>query len=175
VPRGSQSGGQGRRCFLRFGSQSLTRRADAERNRDKILAAAHAAFADPDAEVPMAELSLRRRGRDGDAHRPSPDTTCPRPSKRGPRDAPLRPYRRKCCLSGAEAPLTLPPTGPQRICTRGRTTDTPSTVRPTIRQFSQGDPLSAHRSPGLGTVPSWIGSVSAQTSSSSSFRPTSRR
>lgn len=35
------------------------RRADAERNRDKILAAAHAAFADPDAEVSMAEVSRR--------------------------------------------------------------------------------------------------------------------
>jgi AcrR family transcriptional regulator len=38
---------------------SPTRRADAERNRDKILAAAHAAFADPDAEVSMAEISRR--------------------------------------------------------------------------------------------------------------------
>src|SRR5580692_6273540 len=37
----------------------LTRRADAERNRDKILAAARAAFADPDAEVSMAEISRR--------------------------------------------------------------------------------------------------------------------
>ncbi len=36
-----------------------TRRADAERNRDKILAAAHAAFADPEAEVSMAEISRR--------------------------------------------------------------------------------------------------------------------
>ena len=35
------------------------RRADAERNRDKILAAARAAFADPDAEVSMAEVSRR--------------------------------------------------------------------------------------------------------------------
>jgi AcrR family transcriptional regulator len=35
------------------------RRADAERNRDKILAAASAAFADPDAEVSMAEISRR--------------------------------------------------------------------------------------------------------------------
>src|ERR1700726_2982244 len=34
-----------------------TRRADAERNRDKILAAARTAFADPDAEVSMAEIS----------------------------------------------------------------------------------------------------------------------
>jgi AcrR family transcriptional regulator len=36
-----------------------TRRADAERNRDKILAAARAAFADPEAEVSMAEISRR--------------------------------------------------------------------------------------------------------------------
>jgi AcrR family transcriptional regulator len=35
------------------------RRADAERNRDKILAAARTAFADPDAEVSMAEISRR--------------------------------------------------------------------------------------------------------------------
>ena len=35
------------------------RRADAERNRDKILAAARAAFADPEAEVSMAEISRR--------------------------------------------------------------------------------------------------------------------
>ena len=38
-----------------------TRRADAERNRDKILAAARAAFADPDAEISMAEISRRAR------------------------------------------------------------------------------------------------------------------
>jgi AcrR family transcriptional regulator len=38
---------------------SLTRRADAERNRDKILAAAGAAFADRDADVSMAEISRR--------------------------------------------------------------------------------------------------------------------
>jgi AcrR family transcriptional regulator len=38
---------------------SPTRRADAERNRDKILAAAQAAFADPDARVSMAEISRR--------------------------------------------------------------------------------------------------------------------
>ena len=38
-----------------------TRRADAERNRDKILTAARAAFADPDAEVSMAEISRRAR------------------------------------------------------------------------------------------------------------------
>ncbi|HEX7160024.1 MAG TPA: TetR/AcrR family transcriptional regulator [Trebonia sp.] len=35
------------------------RRADAERNRDKILAAARTAFADADAEVSMAEISRR--------------------------------------------------------------------------------------------------------------------
>ena len=39
------------------------RRADAERNRGKILAAARTAFADPDAEVSMAEIS-RRAGRE---------------------------------------------------------------------------------------------------------------
>jgi AcrR family transcriptional regulator len=35
------------------------RRADAERNRDKILAAARSAFADPDADISMAEISRR--------------------------------------------------------------------------------------------------------------------
>src|SRR3954465_6855364 len=35
------------------------RRADAERNRDKILAAARTAFADPEAEISMAEISRR--------------------------------------------------------------------------------------------------------------------
>jgi AcrR family transcriptional regulator len=35
------------------------RRADAERNRGKILAAARAAFADPDGDVSMAEISRR--------------------------------------------------------------------------------------------------------------------
>jgi len=35
------------------------RRADAERNRDKIRTAARTAFADPDAEVSMAEISRR--------------------------------------------------------------------------------------------------------------------
>ncbi len=35
------------------------RRADAERNRDKILGAARSAFADPDSEVSMAEISRR--------------------------------------------------------------------------------------------------------------------
>jgi AcrR family transcriptional regulator len=38
---------------------SPTRRADAERNRGKILAAARTAFADSDAEVSMAEISRR--------------------------------------------------------------------------------------------------------------------
>jgi AcrR family transcriptional regulator len=38
---------------------AAARRADAERNRAKILAAARAAFADPDAEVSMAEISRR--------------------------------------------------------------------------------------------------------------------
>ena len=38
-----------------------TRRADAERNRDKILAAARSAFADPEAEISMAEISRRAR------------------------------------------------------------------------------------------------------------------
>lgn len=40
-------------------SRPPTKRADAERNRDKILAAARAAFADPAAEVSMAEVSRR--------------------------------------------------------------------------------------------------------------------
>src|SRR3954447_24630867 len=35
------------------------RRADAARNRDRILAAAREAFADPDAEISMAEVSRR--------------------------------------------------------------------------------------------------------------------
>ena len=39
--------------------RSPSKRADAERNRDKILAAARAAFADPEAEVSMAEVSRR--------------------------------------------------------------------------------------------------------------------
>ena len=38
---------------------AAARRADAERNRDKILAAARAAFADPDADASMAEVSRR--------------------------------------------------------------------------------------------------------------------
>jgi AcrR family transcriptional regulator len=36
-----------------------TKRADAERNRDKILAAARSAFADPEADISMAEVSRR--------------------------------------------------------------------------------------------------------------------
>jgi AcrR family transcriptional regulator len=40
-------------------SAPAPRRADAERNREKILAAARAAFADPAAEVSMAEVSRR--------------------------------------------------------------------------------------------------------------------
>jgi AcrR family transcriptional regulator len=40
-------------------SQSPARRADAERNRDRILAAARTAFADPEAEVSMAEIARR--------------------------------------------------------------------------------------------------------------------
>lgn len=39
--------------------QPTPRRADAARNRDKILAAARAAFADADADVSMAEVSRR--------------------------------------------------------------------------------------------------------------------
>jgi AcrR family transcriptional regulator len=40
-------------------SRPATRRPDAERNREKILTAARAAFADPGAEVSMAEVSRR--------------------------------------------------------------------------------------------------------------------
>jgi AcrR family transcriptional regulator len=40
-------------------SPAPTRRADAERNRDKILAAARSAFTEPDADVSMAEISRR--------------------------------------------------------------------------------------------------------------------
>ena len=39
--------------------RSPARRADAERNRDKILAAARAAFAGSGAQVSMAEISRR--------------------------------------------------------------------------------------------------------------------
>jgi AcrR family transcriptional regulator len=40
-------------------ARSTVKRADAARNRDKILAAARAAFADADARVSMAEISRR--------------------------------------------------------------------------------------------------------------------
>jgi AcrR family transcriptional regulator len=40
-------------------SEAPARRADAERNREKILTAARSAFADPDADVSMAEVSRR--------------------------------------------------------------------------------------------------------------------
>lgn len=40
-------------------SRPPARRADAERNRDKILTAARSAFADPEAQVSMAEVSRR--------------------------------------------------------------------------------------------------------------------
>jgi AcrR family transcriptional regulator len=40
-------------------SKPSPKRADAERNRDKILAAARSAFEDPGAEVSMAEISRR--------------------------------------------------------------------------------------------------------------------
>jgi AcrR family transcriptional regulator len=40
-------------------TRSPTRRADAERNRAKILATARAAFADADAQVSLAEISRR--------------------------------------------------------------------------------------------------------------------
>jgi AcrR family transcriptional regulator len=39
--------------------RSPTRRTDAERNRDKIITVARSAFADPEAEVSMAEISRR--------------------------------------------------------------------------------------------------------------------
>src|ERR1700759_867973 len=39
--------------------KSPTKRADAARNRDKILAAAREAFADPEAEVSIAEVARR--------------------------------------------------------------------------------------------------------------------
>jgi AcrR family transcriptional regulator len=48
-----------RECRPGTSSKQPTRRADAERNRGKILAAARAAFADPEAEVSMAEVSRR--------------------------------------------------------------------------------------------------------------------
>jgi AcrR family transcriptional regulator len=40
-------------------SEPPVRRVDAERNRERILAAARDAFADPDADVSMAEISRR--------------------------------------------------------------------------------------------------------------------
>ena len=40
-------------------SEAPARRADAERNREKILTAARAAFAEPDADASMAEISRR--------------------------------------------------------------------------------------------------------------------
>jgi AcrR family transcriptional regulator len=40
-------------------SRSPAKRADAERNRDKILTAARIAFAGPEAEISMAEISRR--------------------------------------------------------------------------------------------------------------------
>ena len=40
-------------------SAEPSRRRDAQRNRDKILAAARAAFADPDADVSMIEIARR--------------------------------------------------------------------------------------------------------------------
>jgi AcrR family transcriptional regulator len=42
-----------------FVPQPPARRVDAERNRESILTAARAAFADPDADVSMAEISRR--------------------------------------------------------------------------------------------------------------------
>jgi AcrR family transcriptional regulator len=42
-------------------TQTPPRRADAERNRERILAAARSAFADPDADVSMSEI-VRRAG-----------------------------------------------------------------------------------------------------------------
>jgi AcrR family transcriptional regulator len=39
--------------------RSATRRADAERNREKILTAARGAFVDPEAEISMAEVARR--------------------------------------------------------------------------------------------------------------------
>jgi AcrR family transcriptional regulator len=39
--------------------RSPARRTDAERNRDKIITVARAAFADAEAEVSMAEISRR--------------------------------------------------------------------------------------------------------------------
>ncbi|HLG74579.1 MAG TPA: helix-turn-helix domain-containing protein, partial [Chloroflexota bacterium] len=40
-------------------SASSSRRADAQHNRERILAAARSAFADPEADVSMAEIARR--------------------------------------------------------------------------------------------------------------------
>jgi AcrR family transcriptional regulator len=40
-------------------ARPVSRRIDAQRNREKILAAARAAFADPDADVSMADIARR--------------------------------------------------------------------------------------------------------------------
>lgn len=40
-------------------ARPVSRRVDAQRNRDKILAAARAAFADPDADASMADIARR--------------------------------------------------------------------------------------------------------------------
>ncbi len=42
-------------------TQTPSRRVDAERNRERILTAARDAFADPDADVSMAEISRRAK------------------------------------------------------------------------------------------------------------------
>jgi AcrR family transcriptional regulator len=47
--------------MVRRTPQAPARRADAERNRERILTAARAAFADPDADVSMAEIARRAR------------------------------------------------------------------------------------------------------------------
>ncbi len=58
------------------------RRADAERNRDKILAVARAAFADRDAEVSMAEISRRAGVGMATLYRTPPPPPPPPPGKR---------------------------------------------------------------------------------------------
>ena len=75
---------------------SPTRRADAERNRDKILAAARTAFADPDAEVSMAEISRRAGVGMATLYRNFP----------GPPRAPRSPLHRRsrCRLRGRRRP-----------------------------------------------------------------------
>jgi hypothetical protein len=60
------------------------------------------------------------------------------------RGTPSRSYRRSCCLSreqDSDSPLKSPASDLPMILASRRTTDTPSTVQPTIRHFSQGDPL----------------------------------